>query len=56
MMRDYPKVFTLNRFADMRYEPVIPKYRKDAITDTVFKRICIQLVEDNRIDVLSVVK
>jgi len=56
MMRDYPKVFTLNHFADMRYEPVIPKYRKDAITNTAFKRICIQLVDDGRIDVLSVVK
>jgi len=39
MMRDYPKVFQINHFADMQYEPIVGKYDKNVIANTMFKRI-----------------
>ena len=56
MMRDYPLVFKVNHFADMRYEPIVDKFQTDVITTTVFNTICCQLQDDNREDVLAVVK
>lgn len=56
LMRDYPKVFTVNHFADMRFEPIVDKYEKDVVTNTMFEAICKQLLKDERQDVLCVVK
>jgi len=56
LMRDHPKVFTVNHFENLRLEPTVSKYAKDVITNTMFKRICVQLLDDDRVDVLCVVK
>jgi len=56
IMRDYPKVFTVNHFADMRFPPSVDKYEKHAITNSMFEAICKELVRIERMEVLCVVK